>query len=31
MEPNPLFRIVPGGVEDWEKSDKGRRKKEKTG
>jgi len=24
MEPHPLFRIVPGGVADWEKSGKGR-------
>lgn len=31
MEPHPLFRIVPGGVEYWEKRGKGRRKRETTG
>ncbi len=31
VEPHPLFRIVPGGVEDWEKGGKGRAKREETG
>ena len=31
MEPHPLFRIVPGGVEDWEKSGRDRRNGEENG
>ncbi len=31
VAPHPLFRIVPGGVEEWEGHDGGRRKREDTG
>lgn len=31
IQPHPVFRIVPGGVEDWEKGGKGRPKREETG
>lgn len=31
MEPHPLFRIVPGGIEDWETAAGNRQEKERTG